>query len=438
MSALYKTARGLYRAATCLAGPAVTLYLRRRLARGKEDPARFQERFGQASRPRPPGPLVWLHAASIGEAFSVLRLIDKLLADHPRLQALVTTGTVSSAQLLGARLPARALHQYIPVDRMAWVRPFLDHWRPDAALWVESEIWPNLIGETTARGIPLLLVNARISPKSFAGWQRWPSIAEALFGGFARCLAPDEAEAERLRALGAKDVRVTGNLKNAAEPLPADAAALADLRAMIDGRPVWVAASTHDGEESFVAEAHKTIAAAHPDLLTILAPRHPPRGPDIAAQLRAQGLSVACRSAGERVAGDTDIYLADTLGELGLLYSAVSIAFIGGSLVPRGGQNMLEPARLDAAIIAGPHVENFSVIAAEMDAADAWLRVSDAATLAAAVERLLTDGILRERLIMAGQRVATTQDDVLQRVAAEIAPFLPSGLPGGGASDARA
>ena len=427
MSALYTAARSLYRGVTTLAGPAVTLYLRRRLARGKEDAARFQERFGQASLARPLGPLVWLHAASIGEAFSVLRLIDKLLADRPDLHVLITTGTVSSAQLLGERLPARAIHQYVPVDRMAWVRPFLDHWRPDAALWVESEIWPNLIGETTARGIPMLLVNARMSPKSFASWRRWPSVAKALFGGFARCLAPDEAEAERLRALGARDVRVTGNLKNAAEPLPADPAALAALRQAIGGRPVWVAASTHDGEEALIADAHKRIAAGRPGLLTILAPRHPPRGADIAAQLRAGGLKVARRSADEPITPDTAVYLADTLGELGLLYRAVPIAFIGGSLVPRGGQNMLEPARLDAAIIAGPHVENFRVIAEAMDAGDAWLRVGDAATLAAAVERLLADGVLREKLIMAAQRVAATQDDVLDRVARDIAPFLPTG-----------
>jgi 3-deoxy-D-manno-octulosonic-acid transferase len=427
MSALYTAARGLYRAATTLAGPAVTLYLRRRLARGKEDAARFEERFGRASRPRPAGPLVWLHAASIGEAFSVLRLIDKLLADRPDLHVLITTGTVSSAQLLGERLPARAIHQYVPVDRMAWVRPFLDHWRPGAALWIESEIWPNLIGETTARGIPLLLVNARMSPHSFASWRRWPSVARALFGGFSRCLAPDEAEAERLRALGARDVRVTGNLKNAAEPLPADAAALADLRAAIGARPVWVAASTHDGEEAFVAAAHRQLAARWPDLLTILAPRHPPRGPAIAAQLRAGGLAVAQRSLGEPITAGTAVYLADTLGELGLLYRAAPIAFIGGSLVPRGGQNMLEPARLDAAIVAGPHVENFRVIAEAMDASDAWLRVADAGALAGAVASLLGDGVLREKLIMAAQRVAATQDDVLDRVAREIAPFLPSG-----------
>ena len=425
MSALYATARGLYRAATMLAGPAVTIYLRRRLSRGKEDAARFQERFGQASRPRPPGPLVWLHAASIGEAFSVLRLIDKLLADRPRLHVLITTGTVSSAQLLADRLPPRAIHQYVPVDRMAWVRPFLDHWRPGAALWVESEIWPNLIGETTARGIPMLLVNARMSPKSFASWRAWPSIAKALFGGFARCLAPDEAEADRLRALGARDVCVTGNLKNAAEPLPAAPEALATLREAIGARPVWVAASTHDGEEAFVAEAHKQVAARRPDLLTILAPRHPPRGSDIAAQLRADGLAVTQRSTGDIITSTTAIYLADTLGELGLLYRAAPIAFIGGSLVPRGGQNMLEPARLDAAIIAGPHVENFRTIADAMDAGDAWLRVRDGATLADAVERLLADGVLRERLIMAAQRVAATQDDVLDRVAREIAAFLP-------------
>ncbi|MFN4283018.1 MAG: 3-deoxy-D-manno-octulosonic acid transferase [Alphaproteobacteria bacterium] len=438
MNGLYPLARGLYRGATCLAGPAVTLYLKRRLARGKEDPARFAERFGQPGQPRPAGPLVWLHAASIGEAFSALRLIETLLAERPALSILVTTGTVSSAQLLAGRLPPRAIHQYVPVDRMAWVRRFLDHWRPDAALWLESEIWPNLIGETMARGVPMVLINARMSPKSFAGWRRWPSVARGLFAGFARCLAQSEADAERLRALGAADVRVVGNLKNAAEPLPAAPDALASLRAMIAGRPAWIAASTHDGEETLVAEAHQRLAAARPDLLTILAPRHPPRGPAIAAALAAQGLKTARRSLNETVAPDTAIYLADTLGELGLLYRAAPVAFVGGSLAPRGGQNMLEPARLDCAIVVGPHTENFATISADMDAAGAWLRVSDAASLAEAVARLLGDSALRERLIMSAQRVAATEDEVLRRVVAEIAPFMPGADPAGEAAHARA
>lgn len=431
MSAAYKAARAVYRGATALAGPFVAAYLNRRLTRGKEDPLRFRERFGEASLTRPPGPLVWLHAASIGEAFSVLRLIETLLADRPALHILVTTGTVSSAQLLAGRLPPRAIHQYVPVDRMAWVRRFLDHWRPDAALWVESEIWPNLIGETTARRIPMLLVNARISPKSFAGWQRFPAIARGLFGSFACCLAPDAAEAERLRALGAPNVRVTGNLKNAAEPLPCDGDELARLKALVGKRPVWLAASTHDGEELMAGEAHEQIAASWPDLLTVIVPRHPPRGPEIAARLSADGMTVTRRARGDDIASTTDIYIADTLGELGLFYRLSPIAFIGGSLAPRGGQNMLEPARLDCAILAGPHVENFRAIAEEMDQAGAWLRVADAASLADAVSRLLGDDAERARLSAAARAVAATQDHVLDRVAAEIAPFMPkSAAPG--------
>ena len=417
-------ALALYRGVTTLGLPVIRRYLDRRMANGREDRTRFAERMGIASAARPAGTVVWIHAASIGEAFSVLRLIEELLAQRPRLHVVVTTGTVSSATLLADRLPKGAIHQYVPVDRIAWVRRFLDHWRPTLAVWVESEFWPNLISDTVARGIPMLLVNARMSPGSFARWQRLRAIFAPLIGAFALCLAQDGEEAKRLRALGARAVKTTGNLKHAASPLPVDKIELDALQATLDGRPRWVAASTHDGEEAAAGTVHRALQPRHADLLTIVVPRHPARAETVASMLRANGLNVARRSLNEPITPRTSVYLADTLGELGLFYRLAPVAFVGGSLVPRGGQNVLEPARLGAAVLAGPHMENFQAIADEMTAAGAIRRVADAADLAVAVEQLLTNEAARQTLSESGQRLAATKDDVLDRVVNEIVAML--------------
>ncbi|MEK9662143.1 MAG: glycosyltransferase N-terminal domain-containing protein, partial [Alphaproteobacteria bacterium] len=287
----------LYRAATTAALPLVDLLLWRRATRGKEDPSRIDERRGIPSLERPHGRLVWLHAASLGEAQSILQLVDRLLRDRPNLSALVTTGTVTSADMLASRLPARALHQFVPFDRAGWVRRFLDYWRPDAAIWVESELWPNMLVETRARGVPLALVNARISEKSYAAWRRAPGNARRLLGRFDLILAQDDTIAARLRDLGAENVVVSGNLKAAAAALPARADALAELQDTFADRPLWLAASTHPGEEAMVAATHRHAAAGRPGLLTVLVPRHPQRGGEIAVELAAAGFTVARRSA---------------------------------------------------------------------------------------------------------------------------------------------
>ena len=282
----------LYRGATVLGAPLVEAHLRRRAGRGKEDPARLPERLGRSALPRPAGPLVWLHGASVGESLSVLPLLNALLDARPDLEALVTTGTVTSARLMAERLPAaRARHQFAPVDLPAALRAFLDHWRPDLLLLIESELWPNLLLETHARGAPIALVNARMSPRSFARWRRAPRSAARLLGCAALCLAQSEDDGERLRALGAERVAVTGNLKRAAAPLPADPAALEALRTATAGRTVWLAASTHPGEEEQVAGVHRGLAGRFPGLLTVVAPRRAARatgsaGSGAAARLR--------------------------------------------------------------------------------------------------------------------------------------------------------
>ena len=414
----------LYRGLSVAAGPLIGLYLRRRRAAGKEDPARFGERLGRAGAARPPGPLVWVHAASVGEAVSVLPLIGRVLDRRDDAHVLVTTGTVTSARVMAVRLPERAFHQYVPVDRLDAVRRFLGHWRPDLALWTESEFWPNLLGETQARGVPCVLVNARMSGASFARWRRLRGLIEPLLSGFALCLAQDGREAERLRALGASTVRTTGNLKSAAAALPADEAALGRLRSATSGRAVVVAASTHRGEEAIAGAVHRALKPGHPDLLTVIVPRHPERGEAVAAELGAVGLAVAVRSRDDPVEPATDIYLADTLGELGLFYRIADIAFVGGSLVAHGGHNPLEPARLGCAIVHGPHMFNFAALAESFAKAGAATLVADADELATAVAALLDDAKLRGERAAAARAVAEAEAKVLDGVEREIAPFI--------------
>jgi 3-deoxy-D-manno-octulosonic-acid transferase len=414
----------VYRALTAAAAPLVRRYLDRRCRRGKEDPERLGERLGIASLPRPPGPLVWLHAASVGEAASLLALIERLVAERPALEILLTTGTVAAAQFVGDRLPRHARQQYVPVDLPGAVERFLAHWRPDLAIWVESELWPNLVLATARRETPLLLVNARLSVRSLARWRRLPRLIRPVIRAFDLVLAQDGVQAERYRRLGASPVAVAGDLKSAAPPLAADPAALAALRAEIGERPVWLAASTHPGEEEIAAAAHLRIARDHPGLLTIIAPRHPVRGAAIEAMLRARGLAVARRSASAAIRPDTDIYLADTLGEMGLFFRLAGIAFIGGSLVGKGGHNPFEAARLDCAVLHGPDMANCAAMAGPLDKAGAALTVGDAAELAAAVTRLLADPAERTARAASAAQVAASGGGALDAVLQRLAPWL--------------
>jgi 3-deoxy-D-manno-octulosonic-acid transferase len=419
----------LYRSLTAAAAPLVARYLNARCRRGKEDGARLGERFGIASAARPPAPLIWLHAASVGEASSVLALVERLVAERPPIEILMTTGTVAAARLLQSRLPPRTRHQFVPVDLPAAVERFLDHWRPDLAIWVESELWPNLLLATQRRGTPMLLVNARLSARSLSRWRALPGLVRPVLEGFALSLAQDEVQAERFRRLGAHPVASVGDLKAAAAPLAADPCALSALCRQVGTRPIWLAASTHPGEEEIAAEAHARIARDHPGALTIIAPRHPVRGAAIAGMLRTRGLRVARRGTGEAIAADTEIYLADTLGELGVFFRLAGVAFIGGSLVRKGGHNPFEAARLDCAILHGPDMANCAGMAAALDAAGAALTVGDAASLAGAVSRLLGDPGERDRRAAAAGRVAAAGEGTLDAVLDRLAPWLDALAP---------
>ena len=420
---------GLYRAASILGEPVIRLLLARRRRRGKEDSVRFGERFGIAALARPEGGLAWIHAASVGEAISVLCLIDRLRRERPNLTLLITTGTVTSAAIMAERLPAGVLHQYAPVDHPRWIGRFLDHWRPDLALWLESEFWPNTLSALASRDIPIVLINARISPRSFAGWRRFKGTIATLLNRFSLCLAQSPDDSKKLTALGACNVRVPGNLKFAAAPLPAAEADLHDLTGIIGERPVWAAISTHPGEEDIIATAHGALTEKIPDLLTLIVPRHPIRGEDIAKRLEAAGHKVARRATGQPIEPDTGIYIVDTVGELGLIYRLAKVAFIGGSLVPHGGQNLLEAAKLDCAIIHGPWMTNFAAIVTEMRCAAATEEISDATQLTAAVAELLRDDDLRNRRVAAAARVAMKNDSILDDIVAELAPFLDAAAP---------
>ena len=420
------TALALYRAATRLAPPVLDRLIRRRTAAGKEDPDRIAERRGVASRPRPDGPVIWLHAASVGESQSALALLAKLLAADPRLHILVTTGTVTSARLLAARLPPRSFHQFSPLDVPGWVDSFLDHWRPDLALWMESELWPNMLTGLRRRGVPAVLVNARMSASSFHKWRRLPGVAASLLGCFDICLAQSEAQAERLRALGARSVACPGNLKFSAEPLPAAEPALAALRPALHGRQVLLFASTHEGEEALAGRLHRRLRPRFPALLTMIVPRHSARAEAISGDLAGLGLALRRRSLGELPDKAADIYLADTMGELGLFYRLAALAVIGGSFVPHGGHNPLEAAQLDCAVLYGPDMANFQAIADELAAAKAALACEDEAALESAVARLLSDDGARLALARAAKAVADANRDVVDRVVERLAPCLQS------------
>lgn len=414
---------GLYRQLTGASEPVVHVWLRYRAKAGREDMARLGERVGFASLPRPPGPLVWVHGASVGEMASVLGLVERLREESSEVTVLLTCGTVSAASMLAPRLPPGTIHQYVPVDVPRFVRRFIEHWRPDLALWVESEIWPNLLAATKASGAVPILVNGRLSPRSSRRWRRAPRTIARLLREFDLCIAQSEEDAARFRALGAERIVCRGNLKHAAPPLSCDEDALAAMEAAIAERPLWLAASTHPGEEELVAEVHRRLQTHHPGLLTVIVPRHASRGSEVAQRL--PGLRLVRRSEGRLPDGATEIYLADTMGELGLFYRVAPLVFVGGSLVPHGGQNPLEPARLGCALLHGPHMHNFAEIAAQMDAAGAAVRVSTAEDLAAAIDKLLADPERRRELADNARAYATSGEDVLDAVLTELKPFLP-------------
>ncbi len=388
---LTKIALGLYGTTATLLSPVIKHHLKKRRLRGKEHPERHRERLGYTQLTRPKGQLIWIHGASVGESLSILPLIAELNKQQANLWFLITTGTTTSAELMSRRLPENAIHQFVPVDTPGAVERFLSHWSPSLGLIVESELWPQLIYRTKKHKIPLLLINGRMSKKSTKSWKRFPFFIQDLLACFKLVHAQSKQDYHHFQELGAPHVIQSGNLKFSAEILSYKQADIEELRGLIQDRPVWFASSTHKGEELFLAQVQKKLKDKIPNLLCIIAPRHPNRSPDIIDDITSTSLIVSTRSKAEAIRPETDIYLADTLGELGLFYELSPLVVMAGSLLRKGGQNLLEPARQNCAIICGPEMQNFEAICDEMVEAGAIIKLKNVNQLENQLLHLLTD-----------------------------------------------
>jgi 3-deoxy-D-manno-octulosonic-acid transferase len=409
-----------YRGASSVLGAFAGAYLDDRAKRGKEDASRLGERFGRYTQARPDGALMWLHAASVGESSVALALIDALAARNASLSFVLTTGTRTSADLVARRAPPRTTHVYAPLDRIDCVRRFLDHWRPEAGVFVESELWPNLILEAETRGVKLALVNARMSPRSLRRWTRWRTAGRRLIGAFMFVSAADARTKDALADLRPAPIGEPGNLKLAAPAPRVDASARSELSAQIGARPIWLAASTHEGEDAIVLAAHEVVRQSFPNALLIVAPRHPDRGGDISALAdnaprRSNGVAPTSASA----------YIADTLGELGLFYSVARVSLVAGSLLPNlKGHNPIEPAKIGSAIVTGPHVESFQDVFDALFAARGASKVHDAETLAAEITRLWRDEAARATQLEAARSITTQGAEAFERTISALASLI--------------
>ena len=415
----------LYAAATVLAWPLIRLIMWQRVKQGKEDGQRIGERFGRISTPRPTGPIIWVHAASVGETVSILSLVERLLADFQLANVLITTVTRSSAEILEKNLSGKLFHQFVPIDRPGEIDSFLDHWDPDVAIWVESELWPNLLTAVQGRGVPTFLVQGRISEKSFRHWQFFRRLVQPLLEGFSRVLVQTPGDADRYRALGAIEPVVTGSLKYSSPPLKIDKMKLAQINVSLGDRPCWVAASVHPGEFSLLRDAHLMIRRRFPNLLTIVVPRHPIAGASMERSALDADISVAVRSRAEEITEETEIYIGDSFGELGIFYEVCPIGFIGGSLVPHGGQNPLEAIQLDCVAIVGPHMFNFSQIISDLTSGDALISAGTATSLAHEITELLKFPELLGELVLKQKIAISAKDHILDDVYAKIIEAIP-------------
>jgi 3-deoxy-D-manno-octulosonic-acid transferase len=412
----------VYRKLSSAVVPLAPALIKRRLKLGKEDPARIGERRGVSNDVRPRGPLIWIHGASVGEVLAAAALIERLRALNMRI--LVTSGTVTSAAIVAKRFPPDIIHQYVPYDSPRFVARFLDHWRPSLALFIESDLWPNLILSSAARRLPMVLINGRMSHRSFPRWRRVGGTISALLGSFDVCLAQSDVDAERFAALGSRNVLTTGNLKLDVPAPPADPLKLERLASLTRGRPIIVAASTHPGEEEILLKTHRSLKGFFPSLLTVFVPRHPDRGPAIARMIAAAGLKAGLRSLDDLPTAATDVYVADTLGELGLFYRLSPIAFMGGSLVEHGGQNPIEAVKLGASIVHGPHVFNFSDVYEALDGGGGARCADTSEALVQQLGELLTDPVARDAQIRASERVIERLGGALERTLAALEPYL--------------
>lgn len=413
----------LYMLLSRAAHPLARRHLARRLARGKEDPERYREKLGVPSLPRPPGTLVWMHAVGVGEILALPGLVLTMLERVPDLHVLLTSTARTSADAIAANMPPHTRHQFLPVDCMRFVRPFLDHWRPDLSVWAERDIWPALVVEARRRGVPLALVNGRMDASSYRAKRKVRGLYADLYRRFALVGAQDPESAGRFKALGAPDARtfVSGSLKAGAPPLADRPEERERLAAALRGRRVWLAASTHPPDEPIVADAHLKVLRNDTTACLVVAPRNPVRANALAAYLESRSIACELVRDGVAPAAGTQALIVDRIGQLGLWYRLAPCAFIGGTMGDTGGHNPWEPARLGCAIIHGPGVRNFSADYAAFHEAGAARLVADADELAAAV--------LDPSLVLAASRadpVLRGGDAVLEDTADRLLSVLAS------------
>jgi 3-deoxy-D-manno-octulosonic-acid transferase len=414
----------IYRALTGLSAPALQAMTRSRIGKGKEHPQRFTERFGMASHSRPMGRLIWIHGSSIGESLSVLPLLNTLQARLPDWHFLVTTSTLTSAELMAQRLPENVIHQFVPWDHPVWVGKFLDHWRPDAVVWLESELWPNMLHDFSKRKIPAGLINARMRPKSFKAWKRIKPLAQRMLGSFAFILVGARDYIDYFKELGGRNIRYIGSLKFGAKALPFDALKLSEMKTQIGGRQVIGFMQTHPTEERLAAETCTSLRQSVPGLLAIIVPRKNTRGVEVKVELEKLGHRVALRSAHEKITPKTDIYIADTIGEMGLWYSLCPVSVIGGSFIPHGGQNPIEGTHFAAAIFYGSYMFNFPELCAALEEGGAARMVPTRDALVPALEDIFANPAKLTEMRAASAALAEQNHAVIDSYAEEILALL--------------
>ena len=426
----------LYRIATYLTAG---FFLKKRIAKGKEDAKRVGERMGETRIKRPRGKLVWMHGASVGEVTSLLTLVDRAIEFNPRLTVLITSGTQTSAEIIAKRDIEGVIHQYVPLDHPNWVKRFFDHWKPDAAIIAESEIWPNIVNEIGKRKIPAVLVNARLSEKSYNNWRKLRGSIRKLLDSFGQVLTQTDTDTKRYQDLGHKDVMTCGNIKYSSPPLKADEDVLKSLQNKFKGRPIWVYASSHADEESMACDIHRQLQAFIPNILTVIVPRHPERRQEIADACDSEDISLIFRSAMRTPPENTDVYVVDTLGELGLFYRLADIAVIGRTFSKDGGggHNPIEAAQLECATLHGPLYQNQQEIFDEMHAHNAATQIKNAEELYEVLFNLFMDEEARQKLIQNALNYTNSKDDILNAAFKEIVKILPPSIEDGSENDSN-
>jgi 3-deoxy-D-manno-octulosonic-acid transferase len=410
----------LYHSLTSLSAPFLRALIARRLAKGKEITGRTTERFGIASRPRPDNKLIWCHAASVGESLSILPLLDELQTRLPDWRFLITTNTVTSAELMAQRLPTTMIHQFIPFDHPVWVNNFVTHWKPDAAVWMESELWPNLLAAIRKRNVPCALLNARLRPKSYKRWRLIKPLAAQMLGTFNMILCGARSYIPLFQELGGTNVRYVGSLKFGSKPLPVEQAEYITLRDKINNRPCIGFFSTHSDEEQLFLRTTQKLLVDHPDHLILWIPRQPKRGTAISELAKKENIACALRSNHEPITAHTQLYIADTIGEMGLWYKLCKLVVIGGSFIPHGGQNPIEGIHFGCGIVYGPHMFNFPELCGALEEAKAARRLTSADELAPTLHSLLSQTHELAQLQTAARDLAAHHNDVIGTCATEL------------------